>query len=408
MSTQSTALSPPNPVVASLVLLAATLAALIAANSPLYGLYKDLLDIPIELKLGALSLADPVKNWVKNLLMAIFFLGVALEIKAEFVEGTLSDRRSAALPIIAAVGGMAVPALAFLLAVGFDPLLARGWAIPSATDIAFALGVLGLLGRAVPGPLKAFLLAVAVIDDLGAIAIIAVVYTEQLFLLPLAVAAGIIAVMAVVNLAGVARLWVYLVLGGLLWLALTLSGVSPTLAGVGAAAFVPMKREGRGSPLHQLEYALKAPIAFFIMPVFAFANAGVSLAGIGFGALSQPVTMGIILGLSVGKPVGITLATWLAVQSGLGRLYTGATLLQVIGAGWIAGIGFTMSLFVGALAYPEEMQDMVRLGVLAGSLTSAILGAALLALAARGSRRDGAGPRAEPVSAGASDREPLR
>jgi NhaA family Na+:H+ antiporter len=390
MSASSTALAPPNPITASLVLLGATVAALVAANSPASGFYKDFLAVPIEVKVGAFDLADPLKNWVKSALMAVFFLGVALEIKAEFKEGALSDRRAAALPIIAAAGGMAIPALLFLVAVGFDPALGRGWAIPSATDIAFALGVVGLLGSRVPAPLKAFLLAVAVIDDLGAIAIIAVFYTETVSLTPLLVAGGIMAALAVANGFGVGSIRLYLVGCFALWLALAKSGVSPTLAGVAAAAFVPMKGAMGGSPLHKLEYALKRPIAFFIMPVFAFANAGVALGGLGLADLLAPVTSGIILGLAVGKPVGITAFTWLAVRSGLGRLPEGATWPQVVGAGFIAGIGFTMSLFVGSLAYPEAMQDQVRLGVLCGSLVSALLGAAVLTLAApRGYRAIG-------------------
>jgi NhaA family Na+:H+ antiporter len=386
MSVSSTALAPPNPVVSSLVLLAATVAALVAANSPLAGIYKDFLAVPIEVKVGAFDLADPLKNWIKSAMMAVFFLGVALEIKAEFKEGALSDRRAATLPLIAAAGGMAIPALLFLAAVGFDPVLSRGWAIPSATDIAFALGVVGLLGNRVPAPLKAFLLAVAVIDDLGAIAIIAVFYTDTLHMLPLAIAGGLITAMLVANLANVSSIRVHLLLCFALWLALAKSGVSPTLAGVASAAFVPMKAPGGGSPLHKLEYALKRPIAFFIMPVFAFANAGVALGGLGLSDLLAPVTSGIILGLAVGKPIGIAGFTFLAVRSGLGRLPEGASWPQVVGAGFIAGIGFTMSLFVGSLAYPEEMQDQVRLGVLCGSLVSALLGAALLTLAARRSR----------------------
>jgi NhaA family Na+:H+ antiporter len=381
MSAQSTALSPPNPVTASLVLLAATLAALVAANSGLAGFYKAFLAVPIEVKVGAFDLADPLKNWVKNLLMAVFFLGVALEIKAEFKEGQLRDAKAAALPIIAAAGGMAAPALVFLATVGFDPELSAGWAIPSATDIAFALGVVGLLGNKVPPPLKAFLLAVAVIDDLGAIAVIALFYTDTLHALPLAISAGMVVALAVLNFSGATRTGVYLLIGLGLWLALAKSGVSPTLAGVAVAAFVPMQGQGAETPLHTLEHALKAPIAFFIMPVFAFANAGVSLAGVGLATLSHPVTLGIILGLAVGKPLGITAATWLAIVARLGRRPDGTTAAQLLGAGFIAGIGFTMSLFVGSLAYGEDMQDRVRLGVLAGSLVSALVGAGILALA---------------------------
>ncbi len=388
MSASSTALAPPGPLAASLALLGATLAALVAANSDLAPFYKAFLAVPIEVKVGPFDVGDPLKNWVKSLLMAVFFLGVALEIKAEFREGALADRKAARLPVIAAAGGMAVPAAIFVAVVGFDPELARGWAIPSATDIAFALGVVGLLGNRVPPALKAFLLAVAVIDDLGAIAIIAVFYTETLHVTPLAAGAALVAAMVLANLAGTVRTGVYLLLGAGLWLALAKSGVSPTLAGVATAAFVPMRAADGTSPLHALEQRLRAPIAFFIMPVFAFANAGVALGGVGSGALAQTLTAGIILGLVVGKPLGIAGATWLAVRSGLAEVPEGAGAGRILGAGCIAGIGFTMSLFVGSLAYPEEMQDQVRLGVLAGSLVSACLGAALLAVAGwRGIRR---------------------
>lgn len=370
---------------ASLVLLAAAALALLAANSPASGIYKALLAVPVQVQVADFVLADPLKYWIKNLLMAVFFLGVGAEIKAEFAEGALSDRRRAGLPIIAAAGGMAVPAAIYLVAVGFRPEFVAGWAIPSATDIAFAVGVVGLLGPRVPAALKAFLLAVAVIDDLGAIVIIALFYTETLHLVPLLVAAGCIGALAGCALIRVVRSRAYVLIGAMLWLALSKSGVSPTLAGVATALFVPMRDPRTGeSPLRALEHALKAPIAYGIMPVFAFANAGVSLGGAGGGTLAHPVTLGVALGLLVGKPVGILGATWLAVRAGLAVLPQGARWMQVLGVGFIAGIGFTMSLFVGTLAFDEALQDRVKVGVLAGSLVAALCGATVLVLAARG------------------------
>ncbi len=372
-------------IIASLVLVAATIAALIVANSAMADAYKAILNMEVGANIGAFDLSDSVKNWIKTALMAVFFLFVGLEIKAEFVEGALSDRRRAMLPFFAAVGGMAVPAVVFLTMVSSEPGLARGWAIPSATDIAFAVGVIGLLGSRVPPALKAFLLAVAVIDDLGAILIIAFFYTETLHLWAAGLAMLSIAAMAVLNMRGYDRVGPYLVLGGLLWLFILQSGVNATLAGVITALFIPLKNAAKtASPLHDLFYVLKKPVIFFIMPVFAFANAGVSLKGLGFEDLALPLTAGIALGLAVGKPIGITLFVWAAVKSGLAQLPSGSSWLQVVGVGFIAGIGFTMSLFIGALAFGDgALMDQVRLGVLSGSLVATIFGAGILIYAAR-------------------------
>ena len=376
---------PNTDVAASMVLLAATAAALIAANTGLAGLYKAFLGYQIGFDIGVFALTGTTKTWIKDALMAIFFLLVGLEIKAEFKEGALADRKRAVLPFAAAAGGMAVPAIVYLAVTAGQAGLARGWAIPSATDIAFAVGVVGLLGaKVVPAGLKAFLLAVAVIDDLGAILVIALFYTGELGTTALLVSAAMIAALVIMNRAGVDRLWPYLLVGLALWLAMSKSGISPTLAGVIAAITVPLKaKDGVTSPLHDLAHALKIPVLFVIMPVFAFANAGVPLFGLGLSDLLAPVTLGIALGLFIGKPIGIGLATYLAVKSGAGRLPDGTDWLKVIGVACIAGIGFTMSLFIGALAFPEAMQDQVRLGVLVGSLLSTIAGVLILLMAAR-------------------------
>jgi Na+:H+ antiporter, NhaA family len=385
---------PNQDVIASFVLLAATVLALIFANTGLAPIYKALLATPVNLSVGDFVLADSAKNWVKNLLMAIFFLLVGLEIKAEFTEGALSDRQRAILPFAGAVGGMAAPAAIFLLLAGSNPAYVNGWAIPSATDIAFAVGIVALLGSRVPPALKAFLLAVAVIDDLGAILIIAVFYTASLNFTALALAAAAIGVLFALNRAGVMRIAPYMLTGVALWLFIQQSGVNPTLAGVITALFVPMRSaDDSAHPLHDLAGKLKFSVVFLIMPIFAFANAGVPLAGLGLRDLAHPVTAGIALGLVVGKPVGITALVWLAVRSGLARLPDGATWLQVVGVAFIAGIGFTMSLFIGALAYNDgPLMDQVRLGVLSGSTLAALLGAGLLIAAARAKPMDAAQP----------------
>lgn len=370
-------------ITASLVLLAATLLALICANSVFYELYKGTLSLPISVGVGELVITDSVKSWIKNALMAVFFLLVGLEIKSEFTEGALAERQRAILPFLAAAGGMLVPALVFLAVVRQEPGLARGWAIPSATDIAFAVGVVGLLGKYVPTALKAFLLAVAVIDDLGAIMIIALFYSSGISPLALGAALFIIFFLRSMNLAGVTALWPYLAVGIVLWIALFHSGVNPTVAGVIVAAFVPLKNKlapgHAGSPLHKLADWLKLPVNFAIMPIFAFANAGVSFKGMGLGDLAQPATVAVMLGLLIGKPVGITASILLAEWFGVAKRPKHATLLQLVGIAALAGIGFTMSLFIGQLAFGDgATMDRVKLGVLLGSLCSTVLGIALL------------------------------
>jgi NhaA family Na+:H+ antiporter len=363
---------------ASLMLLAATVAALLVANSGLAGLYKSTLDWQVGAVVGPIDLEDSIKNWIKNALMAVFFVFVGLEIKAEFKEGALASRTRAMLPFAGAAGGMLAPAAIFLVVTAGVPALARGWAIPSATDIAFAIGVVGLLGRHVSPSLRAFLLAVAVIDDLGAILVIAIFYTGALQPWALVAMAFFVMVLAAMNIRRVAALWPYMLAGAFLWLFTLQSGINPTLAGVVTALFVPL-RAGEGSPLHRLADALRTPVNFIIMPVFAFANAGVPLLGLGLGDLLQPLTLGIALGLILGKPVGITLAVWIATRLRVAELPRGAQWSQIVGISCLAGIGFTMSLFIGALAFREEaLLNQVRLGVLSGSLVSALLGVGLL------------------------------
>jgi NhaA family Na+:H+ antiporter len=365
-------------IIASFVLLAATAAALIVANSPVSAVYEGTLKSILSVNVADFTLQYSVKDWIKNALMAIFFLYVGLEIKAEFMEGSLSDRKRATLPFLAAAGGMAVPAIVYLIIVGFDPQYTYGWAIPAATDIAFAVGVVGLLGKRVSPSLKAFLLAVAVIDDMGAILIIALFYSGPLEMLPLLYAGACLLVLLVFNLTGVMSVLPYLLVGFLLWLSVGESGINPTLAGVATALFVPL--HGRNAePLHDLVVSLRNMVLFVIMPLFAFANAGVPLAGMSPAIVIEPVTLGVIGGLFIGKPIGITIFALLAIRSGLARAPDGAGPMHIFGIGCIAGIGFTMSLFIGGLAFSSDLlMNEVRLGVLIGSTLAALLGVLVL------------------------------
>ncbi|MDZ4841648.1 MAG: Na+/H+ antiporter NhaA [Hyphomicrobium aestuarii] len=367
----------PLEVIASLILFAAAIAALIAANSPIAAPFKSFWELPFTIGLGDFAITDSLKLWIKNGLMAIFFLHVGLEIKNEFMEGALSDRKRAILPLVAAVGGIAVPALIYLVMVGADRDLVRGWAIPTATDIAFAIGVVGLLGSRVPPALKAFLLAVAVIDDLAAITIIAVFYSGAIQLAPLGIAVAATIGLMVLSSVRVTLIAPYLAVGLLLWIALYYSGLSPTLAGVITAAFVPMGDGQGGSPLHRLEGLLRRPVLFVIMPIFALANAGVAFSGTA--SVTSVLAYSVALALIIGKPAGILLAVALATWTGLAAMPRDTGWRQMAGAGALAGIGFTMSLFVGYLAFGDgPAMDQVRLGVLTGSAISALIGAALL------------------------------
>lgn len=363
------------------LLVVAAAIALALANSPLDFLYDALLHMPMAVQLGELSLAKPLLLWINDGLMAVFFLLVGLEIKREILAGELASRDRALLPCIAAFGGMAVPALIYAVLNWGDATLMRGWAIPTATDIAFALGVLGLLGSRVPVALKVFLTALAIIDDLGAIVIIAVFYTHELSVLSLALAGIAIVLLIVLNRIKVMRVSAYVLVGVALWTFVLKSGVHATLAGVALAMAIPMRdpiNSGR-SPLTDVENKLHVWVAYGILPLFAFANAGVSLAGFSLTLLLESLPLGIACGLFFGKQVGVFVATWLAVKCGVSRLPEGTTWPHIYGVSLLAGIGFTMSLFIGTLAFAgPEQAAQVRIGVLGGSLISAICGYLLL------------------------------
>ena len=358
------------------ILMAAAAIALVAANSPLAGLYGALLDLPVGARLGSLALQKPLLLWINDGLMAIFFLLVGLEIKRELIEGELSTRAQAALPCLAALGGMAVPALIYAAVNLEDPVALHGWAIPAATDIAFALGVLALLGSRDPASLKVFLVALAIIDDLGAIAIIAVFYSGALSLWSLGLAGGVMVCLLALNRAGVRRQAPYMLLGIALWLFVLKSGVHATLAGVAVALAIPAREDAAGqSPLRELEHLLHPWVAYLVMPAFAFANAGVSFSGIAAADLFAGVPLGIALGLFLGKQLGAFGAAWLAIRAGWARMPDGADWPMLYGTCMLAGIGFTMSLFIGTLAFElASYAAPVRLGVLAGSALSGIAG----------------------------------
>jgi NhaA family Na+:H+ antiporter len=372
-----------------LVLLAAAAAALIVSNSPLEWLYDVLLDTPVSVRVGALALDKPLLLWINDGLMAVFFFLVGLEIKRELLQGELSTVKQAALPAIAAVGGMVVPALVYVVINAGNAAALKGWAISSATDIAFAVGVLALLGPRVPPSLKIFLLALAILDDLGAILIIAAFYTAGLYWISLLLAGVGGAVLLALNLRGVTRIAPYLLTGVFIWVCVLKSGVHATLAGVVVALAIPLsaRADGGQSLLEQLEERLHPWVAFGILPLFAFANAGVSLAGLSLAKLLEPVPLGIALGLCIGKPLGILGATVIAVISGLAPRPEGASWAGLIGIGMLGGIGFTMSLFIGMLAFNDPTHAaQLRLGVLAGSLFAAAAGYLILRLTAPGPR----------------------
>ncbi len=365
-----------------MILMGVTIVALVVANSPAAGLYFGVL------KTYVLGLS--VLHWINDALMAVFFLLVGLEIKREFLDGQLSTWPRRVLPGIAAFGGMLVPALVYVAVTWNDPTLLRGWAIPAATDIAFALGVLAILGTRVPTSLKIFLTALAILDDLGAIVIIALFYTGDLALPMLGLATLSIAVLVALNRFGVTALAPYLAVGALLWFFVLKSGIHATLAGVALAMTIPLhaepkKTRAEDSPLHALEHALQPWVAYAIIPIFGFANAGVSFAGLSADAILAPLPLGIALGLFLGKQIGVYAFSELAIRSGLADVPAGATRLQCYGVALLCGIGFTMSLFIGALAFPNDpdLIDATKIGVLTGSLLSALAGFLILRAAPR-------------------------
>ncbi len=348
--------------------------ALIVANSSLRGAYFAFFKTDI----GGLS----ILHWINDALMAMFFLLVGLQIKREMLCGQLSNWSRRALPGFAALGGMIVPALIFLALNEGETL--RGWAIPSATDIAFSLGVLSLLGSRVPLSLKIFLTALAIIDDLGAVMIIALFYSGGLSISAVAGAAAVFAILIAMNLLGVVRIWVYLILGLILWILVFKSGIHATIAGVLLALAIPMSGEkGRSdAPLVKLEQAIQPWVVFLIVPIFGFANAGVSFGNVSLSNLADPVPLGVAAGLFIGKQIGVFSFAWLAIKLRLAERPAGASWLQLYGVAILCGIGFTMSLFIGLLAYASSplLQDETKLGVLLGSLLSAVCGAVLLRL----------------------------
>jgi NhaA family Na+:H+ antiporter len=367
------------------VLMIAAVLALLWANSPAAPLYDTILATKLAVTAGGVGLDKPLILWINDGLMAIFFLLVGLEIKREVLDGELSTPGQIALPAVAALCGMAAPAAVYVALNLGDSAALRGWAVPAATDIAFALGVLALLGSRVPASLKILLMAIAVLDDLGAIVVIAIFYTDQLSLSALVLAALGLAALAALNLSGVRRLGPYLLVGVFLWVCVLKSGVHATLAGVAVGFAIPahVDRDGH-SPLQQLEHALHPWVAYAILPIFAFANAGVSLAGISLASFAAPVSLGIAAGLFVGKQIGIFLGILAMVKLKLARMPAEATWPMLYGVAVLCGIGFTMSLFIGTLAFDESYAAPVRLGVLTGSILSALVGYGLLRMSLRG------------------------
>jgi NhaA family Na+:H+ antiporter len=376
MKPETTATGVSREAAAGLALLGAAVLALIIANSSYSDAYDRALALPFAVGIAPFSLSKSLLHWINDALMVIFFFVVGLEIKREMLRGALSNRKAALLPVIAALGGMIVPALIYAAINWNNNIALRGWAIPAATDIAFAVGVLAVLGSRVPQSLKVFLLALAIIDDLGAILIIAFFYTGDLSFSALALAFAGVAGLVLLNRYGVMRMWAYALVGAFVWLCVLKSGVHATLAGVVTALAVPLTDgRGREGPLEATEHRLGPWVSFLILPIFALANAGVSFAAISLRDFTSPISLGIALGLLIGKPLGIYSFAKAAMTSGLGARPDGATEMQLFGTAILGGIGFTMSLFIGMLAFPDaQANGHVKLGVLSGSLMSAILG----------------------------------
>ncbi|WP_323798692.1 Na+/H+ antiporter NhaA [Parasphingorhabdus sp.] len=367
---------------AGIILFCAAVAAMVAVNSALNPHYLAFLDIPVAIQFGGFEIAKPLALWINDGLMAIFFFLVGLEVKRELMEGQLSSVEQASLPLIAAVGGMALPAAVFVY---FNWSIAEninGWAIPAATDIAFALGVLALLGKHAPVSLKILLLAIAIIDDIGAIIIIALFYTAEVSSTSLMLAGVGTVILFVMNRMGVVRIAPYVLVGAFLWVCVLKSGVHATLAGVVAALAIPLNAKNGSSPLKHLEHILHPWTAFLVLPIFAFANAGVALAGLRISDLMAPLALGIAAGLVVGKQLGVFGFMFLATKVGLVQRPAGVSWLQLYGLACLTGIGFTMSLFIGNLAFvdPEQIET-VKLGVISGSVISGVLGYCLLRFA---------------------------
>lgn len=368
------------------LIIAAAVAMFLANNAGTQQAYQAILAMPVQFRFGALDINKDLLLWINDALMALFFLMIGLEVKRELMMGSLKGRERAMFPLIAALGGMLAPGLIYAALNHNDALAIHGWAIPAATDIAFALGILALLGSRVPPALKMFLMALAVIDDLGAIVIIAFFYTNDLSIASLGVAAASVVVLALLNLCGVRRTSVYLLVGMVLWVAVLKSGVHATLAGVIVGLFIPLKKQDGHSPSIALEHGLHPWVSWLILPLFAFANAGVSLTGVSVDGLFSMVPLGIILGLLLGKPLGITLICWLSVKLKIAVLPENTKMVDIAAVGVLCGIGFTMSIFIASLAFDaahEEMVTLAKLGILTGSVLSAVVGYILLRLKLR-------------------------
>ncbi|MGL4476486.1 MAG: Na+/H+ antiporter NhaA [Shewanella sp.] len=365
------------PSAGGILLLVAVALAMLMANSPLAFIYDGFLNTPMQVRFGALDIDKPLLLWINDGLMALFFLLIGLEVKREVLEGALSSVAKASLPTFAAIGGMLVPAAFYLLFNYGNEITQNGWAIPAATDIAFALGVMALLGNRVPVALKVFLLALAIIDDLGVIVIIALFYSSDLSVISLIIAGLAITGLFTLNRSGVTSLAPYGIIGLILWVAVLKSGVHATLAGVIIAISIPMRAKDGSSPSEHLEHSLHPWSTFFILPVFAFANAGVAMGNMSLDMLLSPVPLGIAAGLALGKPIGVMLFSFIAVKLGLAELPSGITWRHIFPVAIMCGIGFTMSMFISSLAFEQTLGnygDLARLGILMGSCIAAIVG----------------------------------
>lgn len=371
-----------------IILLLAAILAMLAVNSPLQSYYEALLSTQVAVQVGNFEIAKPLLLWINDGLMAVFFFLIGLEVKREVLAGELSDPSRLVLPIIAAAGGMAIPAIIYSMINWGDPVAMKGWAIPSATDIAFALGVLALLGSRVPSSLKLFLMTLAIMDDLGAIVIIALFYTDNLSVFSLVIAIMAIAVLFTLNRKGVLSLVPYMLVGLIFWAAVLKSGVHATLAGVISAFFIPFKAEAgqKYTQLERLEHDLHPTVAFGILPLFAFANAGIPFANMGVESFLHPVPLGIAVGLFLGNQLGVFGFSWITIKLGFAKLPQNVSWMQLYGVSLLCGIGFTMSLFVGSLAFEQGGAEYVvdnRLGILTGSVLSGVCGYLVLRYFAR-------------------------
>jgi len=371
-----------------ITLMFAAMLAMVLANTPFQSYYSLLIETPVEIRIGALEIAKPLLLWINDGLMAVFFFLVGLELKRELVEGELSNKRNIILPGVGAIGGMVVPALIYVYFNIDNPSALQGWAIPAATDIAFALGILSLLGSRVPISIKIFLTSLAIFDDIGAILIIAIFYTANISLTALIVVAFCIPILAFLNIRNIESKSMYIIIGIIMWIAMLKSGVHATLAGVILALFIPMrsKTDVNHSPLKSMEKDLHSVVAFFVLPVFAFANAGISFAGVGAQQIFHSVPLGIALGLFFGKQVGIFGLCWLAIKLKLTKLPQSMSWSSLYGTAALCGVGFTMSLFIGSLAFEETSVNLLfdeRLGIIFGSLASGFLGYMILHVSLR-------------------------